>query len=126
MAVEVFDLEMFRLGADHAPPSQPVRVAQPAPLPQKAIEGEFLAAIPWAWVGHAMRLPGSALTVALLIRHLHKMRGPSPVALSNVQAEKYGVSASAKRRALVELEKAGLITVERKAGCAPRVAPIEP
>ena len=77
------------------------------------------------WLERAARLPGSALSVALLIRHLYKMRGTDPVVLSNIQADRFGVSANAKRRALRVLEEAGLIRVEQCKGCAPRVIPVE-
>jgi hypothetical protein len=44
-----------------------------------------------------------------------------PFALSNIKLAGYGISRYAKQRALEEMEAAGLITVERKQGCAPTV-----
>ena len=41
--------------------------------------------------------------------------------LSNARLAKVGVDKETKRRALLDLEKAGLITVDRRPGRAPRV-----
>jgi hypothetical protein len=40
---------------------------------------------------------------------------------SNRRLEKAGVSREVKRRVLRDLEAAGLITIERRRGCSPRV-----
>lgn len=122
------DFDHFRLPAEPALPDPPRPTARSTPRnpTREVITGEFLAAIPMKWLERAARLPGSALAVALLIRHLYKMRGPDPVVLSNIQADRFGVSASAKRRALTELEEAGLIgIVEQLPGRAPLVVPLD-
>jgi len=90
------------------------------------MRGEFLSGpIRMEWLHAAARLPGATLAVALQIRHLHKMRGPEWVVLSNGTVEGFGVSPSAKARALKELVKAGLVEMQPPLpGCAPRVLPI--
>jgi hypothetical protein len=52
--------------------------------------------------------------------------GKRPFKLSNVDVARFGVTIKGKRRALVELEALGLITVERSSGRAPLVAVIGP
>ena len=49
-----------------------------------------------------------------------------PFALSNIKLAGYGVSRYAKERAIEELEAAGLITVDQKPGCAPKVRWVGP
>ncbi len=126
---DVFDLSQFQLPTKSASiPSVPsITTPTTRTMPIDQIKGEeFLAGpIRMGWIEAAARLPGAALQVALLVLHLHVMRGRDWIVLSNVAAKKLGVSSSAKSRALVELEAAGLVEIQiRKPGCAPRVKPV--
>lgn len=130
---EVFDPGLFALPTTMV--EAPSSVASEAPVPssstktsvgQQINDGEFLAGpIRMGWIESAANLPGGALPVALLVRHLHVMRGRDWVVLSNAAVLRLGVSSSAKARAVVALEDAGLIEVQdRRSGCAPRVRPV--
>jgi hypothetical protein len=79
------------------------------------------------WLSRANRLPGKALWVALIIRHLEGLNRRKRVSfpLSNVEAVRWGIHRNAKCRALTALEQAGLIAVERKPGASPLVTVIE-
>jgi hypothetical protein len=73
------------------------------------------------WLLEAAKLPGRALAVACIIQLEIAMNKRSTVQLSNKWLTKAGVSADAKRRALKELEKAGLIQIEHRNGAAPLI-----
>jgi len=126
--LSLFDLPTAKMGGTsslaapilHPQPSIPTSVDQP-------ITGEeFLAGpIRMGWLEAVAKVSGAAFPVALLVRHLHMMRGRDWVVLSNKAVERFGISASAKARAVAALKEAGLIEVQsRQLGCAPRVKPV--
>jgi DNA-binding transcriptional ArsR family regulator len=81
------------------------------------VEGEFLRnRIPLSWLGRACELPGKALATGLAIWFLSGLRGGrmDSLKLTSATLERFGVSRSAKSRALKALEKAGLINVRRE------------
>jgi hypothetical protein len=82
--------------------------------------------VPWPWIEVAARLPGKALAVGLVLWRLHGAVKSKTVSLSNGEVEALGVDRNAKSRALRDLERAGLITVERQPGCSPRVTIVSP
>jgi hypothetical protein len=77
--------------------------------------GPFLKGpISLMWLERAGRLPGKALHVALVIRHVQSLnRGDGTIVLTNQWLKNFGIDHHAKRRALVALEEAKLIAVER-------------
>jgi len=77
--------------------------------------------VPWSWIEKAARLPGSTLAVGLALWRLAGAMKSKTIRLANSETEALGVGRSAKSRALVELEQAGLVTVERRSGCLPKV-----
>ncbi len=81
----------------------------------------FIAPIPLDWALRAARLPGKAFRVAVAIHHNHVLTRSNVVYLGNTILEQMGVNKDAKRRALVGLEKEGLILVHRETGKNPRV-----
>ena len=89
-----------------------------------AIVGEFLAGpIGFGWLERAAQLPGAALHIAIVVRHLAKLRNLEWVPLSNRDVARFGVKPDAKNRAILALEAAGLIEVKRQTGQSPRVKP---
>ena len=81
--------------------------------------------VPWSWIKAAARLPGSALAVGLTLWRLSGATKSKTVRLANSETEALGVGRSAKSRALVALERAGLVIVERRIGCLPKVTILE-
>lgn len=69
----------------------------------------------------AARLPGRALHVAMCINFEVAVHGSKTIELSNHILTECGVDSDAKRRALAELEKAGLIKVERHRYASPMI-----
>ena len=85
--------------------------------PPKAqrIQGEFLKGpIPLDWLGCAAKLSGKApLATALAIMFEVGRRRSKEITLTSAILERFGVNRKAKYRALIQLEKAGLISVIR-------------
>lgn len=88
---------------------------------QKSLSKFLKGPVPWAWIEKAASLPGSALAVGLALWRLAGAMKSMTVRLANSETEALGVSRSAKSRALAELERAGLVTIEQRSGCIPRV-----
>jgi hypothetical protein len=81
--------------------------------------------IPWKWIAKAARLPGKALQVALALWFLAGIKSKSVVALSGSVLRDIGVLRHSGYRGLKELEKAGLISVQRHEGRSPVVTILE-
>ncbi len=82
--------------------------------------------IPLNWLSHAATLPGRSLHVAIAVWFMAGLKNARIVPMSNITALQFGLDRNAKYRALEWLESADLISVQRKAGCAPVVTILEP
>lgn len=82
---------------------------------------KFISTMPLEWATTACKLHGKAIHVALAIWLLSSLSKSQSIRLAQKQLETFGVSRYSAYRALRQLERAGLITVERKNGRAPRV-----
>lgn len=91
--------------------------APAAQRPTKFLKGP----VPWAWIEKAASLSGSALAVGLALWRLAGAVKSKTVRLANSETETLGVGRSAKSRALIELEQAGLVSIERRSGCLAKV-----
>jgi hypothetical protein len=79
--------------------------------------GEFLSGpISWAWIKSAARAKGSALFVALTIRHFCTLQRQRTVRLSLIDLGCGIMSRRTVTRALRSLESRALIDVDRQAG----------
>jgi hypothetical protein len=81
--------------------------------------------VPLWWIREAAKamkgLEAPAMLVAIELLYAVFRTGSATFPLPNAGLAKIGVSKDVKRRALQRLEKAGLITVERKNGKTPEV-----
>jgi hypothetical protein len=77
--------------------------------------------VPWAWVEKLAGAHGSTYRVALHLLLQHWKRNGEPVKLSNGTLRIDGVSRQSKWRALVDLERRGLVTVGRRPSRSPIV-----
>lgn len=114
------DAEQFRLRR-----SVSVRRAIAPPRPQKG-EAFLKGPIPLAWLERAARLPGKSLQAAVALWYAAGLTRSARIPLSNVSGHRFGLDRNAKYRALAWLERAGLVTVERKLGRAPIVTILPP
>lgn len=91
-----------------------------APNTQKKPQAPaFRGPVPISWLTSAARLPGKSLHVGLAIWYAAGRLRSQNVLLSNLDAHHFGLNRNAKYRALVWLETANLISVERKLGRTP-------
>jgi hypothetical protein len=72
--------------------------------------------IPWTWLTIAAKLPGKALHVGMAIWFLSGVKRSAKVKLPRNTLAELGISRYAARRALLALEKAGLVSVVRSTG----------
>lgn len=97
----------------------PHRVPPPRHRPGEAfVKGP----IPRAWLLRAMRLPGRSLHVSLELWYRAGLTGSAEVVLSlSSVSEACVIDRATASRALGALESAGLVSVRRQVGRAPRV-----
>lgn len=84
--------------------------------------GKFLRGpVPWRYLTRAAALPGKCLHLAVILWQRRGQERVNTVTLSSRAAREFGVKWQSARRALRNLEGAGLVRVHRTAGKAPRV-----
>ena len=74
-----------------------------------------------AWLEVAAKLPGKSMHLAVVLLHLAAVEQRARVMVSNRACEKFGLDRNAKYRALLSLEGAGLVRVQRNLGRSPVV-----
>lgn len=95
-----------------------VSVSQQSP----AVDKRFIRApLPYSWIKAAANLSGKALQVAMAIRYLVGVSGKNTIKLSHKYPKDFGVGMKAFYSALLNLEQAKLIAVDRKVGRSPIV-----
>ena len=78
--------------------------------------------VPWTWIERlAETSSANAYRVALHLLHRHWKNNGQPFLLANGVLAAAGVTRFAKWRALAELERLGLISVERRTRRTPRI-----
>ena len=83
---------------------------------------DFIAgSIPLRWIQDACKLGSSASRVAWICWHLYGLNKGGSFKISNIVAEKFGLSRAMKRNGLSLLNKEGLISINMKNGNAPIV-----
>ena len=99
-----------------------------SPLPRLKNERFFFGNVPHSIIRLVSTLPGGALATYMAIWDRSKLEGRGlPVTLPNAFArDPWGVDRHAKGRALRALEGAGLISVTRSTGRAPRIRLLYP
>ena len=74
-----------------------------------------------AWLSQARKLGVTALWVGLGLWYLRGLKRADSFLVSNLMMQGWEVSSDAKSRALRALEKAGLITIQRRGKRSPRI-----
>jgi hypothetical protein len=100
-------------------PGPAVVATRPPPRKLRHRKGKpFLKGpIDWGWLEVAMALPGRALAIGLEVWREAGCRGSRTVEL-NLSRPPAGIPRRTAQRALYDLERAGLVTVERLPGRA--------
>jgi hypothetical protein len=81
---------------------------------------EHFVRVPWTWIDRLKGADGQTYRVALYLLYMDWKGDGSPVKLTSGALAVDGVPRETKRRALADLERRGLVTVER----LPRKSPI--
>jgi hypothetical protein len=110
-----FDLENLRLPADIVLPS---RAAEPRKLEKRR---KHFVQLPWAWAGALSGASGKTWELAVQLLYLHWKGNGAPIKLANGMLGIDGIDRFAKWRALNELERRGLVTIERRHARSPLV-----
>jgi DNA-binding transcriptional ArsR family regulator len=115
----IWDPTRLRLGQDGVARLNggPSRGRKPSPIRNKFIAGPIYV----SWVCQASLLGVKALLVGVALWHLKGLRRDNGFLVSNLMLQEWGIQPDAKTRALRALEKAGLITIDRRGKRSPRV-----
>ena len=108
----MFDLKSLELS--------PEILTSATPAKKLKKKRETFIRTPFSWWEKLSEHQGQTLAVALYIIHLDWKAQGRPVKLTNGALNSYGISRRAKWRALAELERLDLISIERR----PRKSPI--
>ena len=91
------------------------------PAAKKKWQRRFVQ-FPWIWVERLKAVRRvSTYRLALLLLYEHWRRGGQPIVLSNLLSQTEGLARRSKWNAATELERLGLIRLERQARKSPRV-----
>jgi hypothetical protein len=100
-------------------PAEGVAERQIAPRKIQKRRKQFIM-MPWLWLEKLQGAHGQTYRVALILLYLHWKGRGAPIKLANGMLQIDGVPRTTKKRALVDLERRGLIAVDRR----PRRTPI--
>jgi hypothetical protein len=111
-------------GTDSFAPDRWAMPSDPMPAPEakkrrpcrRRTERFLRGPVPWSWLHQAMTLPGKALAVGVMLWQLRGVTGRRTVLFCLSRAATDGIPTTTARRAVRELERAGLVTVQRKPG----------
>jgi hypothetical protein len=78
--------------------------------------------VPLAWLASAATLRGRSIAVGVLIWFMVGLKKSTSVSIPTQRLREFGIDRYAFYRSLAALERAGLVTVERRRGAQARVA----
>src|SRR6516225_9618410 len=110
-----FDLENLRLPADIVLPR---RVVEPRKLEKRR---KHFVQLPWTWVEALSGASGQTWQLAAHLLYLNWKGKGAPIKLANGMLEIDGISRWSKWRALPELERRGLVVIDRRRRRSPIV-----
>ena len=100
----------------------PETLAKLAVVPRKIQRRrQHFVSVPWTWIERLSRAAGQTYLVALHLLYLHWKGRGEPIKLANGMLRIDGISRQSKWRALGDLERRGLIVVERRRRRSPIV-----
>lgn len=114
------DVKQHRLTPEMQAMIERAKMRQVAPKKLQKRQQHFVQ-VPWAWVERLSGAAGHTYLVALHLLYLHWKGNGAPIKLPNGLLKIDGVSRQSKWRALADLERRGLIVVERRHSKAPFV-----
>jgi hypothetical protein len=99
----------------------PVGIPIETPHLTARLDKEYYTGLPGRLFNALARLPGAAWVVYMVLRRRSRLEKAATVPLTTVALGRFDITRRQKAQALACLEKAGLITVDRKHGKNPRV-----
>lgn len=110
-----FDLKNFRLDPEELPET---RAVAPRKIERRH---EHFVMVPWTWVEALSGATGQTWHLAMHLLYLRWKGKGAPIKLANGMLKIDRISRASKWRALAELERRGLITVERRPKRSPLI-----
>jgi hypothetical protein len=110
------EIEKLRLLVNIVVPER--RAIEPRKLEKRR---KHFVRVPWHWVEALKGATGQTCLLALHLLYLHWKGNCAPIKLANGMLEIDGINRWSKWRALSELERRGLVTVERRRSRSPLV-----
>jgi hypothetical protein len=107
-----FDLDRLRFDPAEVPATTPKKIGK---------RKEHFTMVPWTWIERLNGATGQTYRVALFLLYQHWKGKCEPIKLPNGMLKIDGVSRQSKWRALADLERRGLIAVERRPSRSPIV-----
>jgi hypothetical protein len=109
-------VDNLRLRAGIVVPEQ--RAVEPRKLEKRR---KHFVRVPWHWTEALKGAPGQTYALAHHLLYLHWKNNGAPIKLANGMLEIDGINRHAKWRALSELERRGLVVIERRRRRSPIV-----
>jgi hypothetical protein len=106
--------DVSKLGS--APNSEPEQTCPPTKIRKRR---EHFVKMPWTWVERLANASGKTWLLAACLRYRYWQTKGGPIKLANGMLQIDGISRRTKWRALGELERLGLIAVERRNSRSP-------
>jgi hypothetical protein len=110
-----FDLNNLKLDPEIWPERQAVT---PRKIERRR---EHFVMVPWTWVEALSGASGQSWHLAMHLLYLHWKGKDAPIKLANGMLRVDGITRWSKWRALDDLERRGLITVERRPNRSPLI-----
>jgi hypothetical protein len=104
------DLESLRWKGDETIPAEKIEL----PRIRERRDRRFFPALPERLFARLVRLPDKCLTVYLVLLQRSRMEKANPVVLTTTYLSQYGISRGTKARSLADLERGGLVRVEKR------------
>jgi hypothetical protein len=108
-----FDPDRWQTGSDQVPTPEPKPTRKFRP---RRADRFLKGPVPWSWLLRAMQLPGKALALGLMLWFQCGLTGRWTIHFCLPRAAAEGIPITTARRAMRELERAGLVTIRRRPG----------
>jgi len=116
MKADPFDLNHLRV--------EPVQV-RVVPSPKIRRRRQHFAMVPFVWLERLDGAAGKTYALAMHLRYLHWRHKGQPFTLANGMLETDGISRHSKWRGLTQLERRGLICVQRRPSQSPIITVLD-
>lgn len=89
--------------------------------PRKEDKRFLKAPLPWNWLCSASKCPGKSLNVAIALRFIAGIKKDNRIKMQRAVLKDLGISRQTYNNGLKQLERVGLVTIEKGPGQTPTV-----